>query len=176
MSAVERQAVLAGRLSSVLRGEDRPKDAAERTEFAELLYQSKRYSLAAGLYAEAFAADPKIAENMIAGNRYNAACSAALAGAGQEEQKPPLVEKDKARWRQQALEWLKADLASWTKQAGWGPPQAKALISQILTNWKLDPDLAGIRNAEAIKSLPEEEQKACRALWTEVNQLLSKVQ
>ncbi len=35
--------------------------------------------------------------------------------------------------------------------------------------------LAGLRDATALAKLPEDEQKACRALWTEVDVLLAKV-
>ena len=62
--------------------------------------------------------------------RYNAACSAALAAAGKGIDKPPLDDQAKTRWRHQALEWLKADLTYWAKQAESGEPEAKALANQ----------------------------------------------
>ena len=37
-----------------------------------------------------------------------------------------------------------------------------------------DPDLAGIRDEAALVKLPEEEQKAFRTLWAEVEALLKK--
>jgi hypothetical protein len=125
------------------------------------------------MYAESFRTDPKVAEDMKAENRYTAACAAALAGAGKGEDKPPLDEAEKARWRKQALDWLKTDLAFWAKQAEIGRPEAKALVSQNLQHWKADADLAGIRDETAIKSLPEAEQKACREMWAEVDALLA---
>jgi hypothetical protein len=111
---------------------------------------------------------------MRAGHRYNAACAAALAGAGKGDDKPPTDEPEKARWRKQAVDWLKADLASLTKQAVAGPPQDRVLVYQTLAHWKADPDLTGIRDEAAIKALPEDEQKACRVLWAEVDQVLEK--
>ncbi len=41
---------------------------------------------------------------------------------------------------------------------------------------KADPDLAGIREGSALAKLPENEQKACGALWAEVEVLLKKAQ
>jgi hypothetical protein len=48
-------------------------------------------------------------------------------------------------------------------------------VGQKLVHWKGDPDLAGIRDATALGSLPADEQDACRALWAEVDALLAKV-
>jgi eukaryotic-like serine/threonine-protein kinase len=111
---------------------------------------------------------------MKARNRYNAASAAALAGAGQGDDKPPLDEKEKTRWRKQALDLLRADLAFWVKQAETGKAEAKALVSKTLQDWKTDTDLAGIRDETAIKTLSDDEQKACRALWAEVEALQAK--
>jgi hypothetical protein len=107
-------------------------------------------------------------------NRYAAACAAALAGAGQGDDKPPLDEKEKTRWRRQALDGLKIDLAFWTRQAETGKPEAKALVSQKLQHWKADADLAGIRDDAELAKLPESERAAFRKLWADVDALLKK--
>jgi len=109
-------------------------------------------------------------------NRYNPACAAALAGSGQGKDDPPLDEPTKARWRRQAIGWLKADLAAWSKVLEKGPPAARQSVSQTLQHWKADADLAGLRDAAALAKLPESEQKACRALWADVDALLKKAQ
>ena len=85
-------------------------------------------------------------------------------------------EPEKARWRKQAIDWLKADLAHWTRQVEAGKPEAKGLVRQKLEHWKDDTDLAGIRDEAAVKGLPEDEQKDCRALWAEVDALLKRVE
>jgi hypothetical protein len=46
--------------------------------------------------------------------------------------------------------------------------------SQTLQHWKAVPDLAGLRDETALAKLPEDEQRACRALWAEVEALLKK--
>ena len=56
------------------------------------------------------------------------------------------------------------------------PAQAKQTITQTLQHWKADADLAGLRDAAAVAKLSDAEQKACRALWAEVDALLAKAQ
>jgi tetratricopeptide (TPR) repeat protein len=172
----EHMAALEARLPAVLRGEDKPRDAAEGLAFADMARKAGRYVPSARLYDGALRADPKLADDPRSGHCYNAACAAALAGAGQGEDRPPPDEGEKTRWRKQALEWLKADLALWTKQVDSGPSQARALVVGQLRHWKQDTDLAGIRDAAAIQALPEEEREACRALWADVDALLDRVE
>jgi tetratricopeptide (TPR) repeat protein len=68
---------------------------------------------AARFAAEAFAARPKLADDLRFPNRRNAACSAALAGCGQGQDAAKLDDAERARLRRQALDWLRADLAAW---------------------------------------------------------------
>jgi serine/threonine-protein kinase len=170
----ERRVELERRLPGVLRGDEKPKDAGIALGFADLARVTLRLGPSVRLYADAFRADPRLAEDVRAWNRYNAACSAALAGAGKSDDTPPLAEKRKTEYRMQALAWLEADLASWTKEVQTGKPGAKALLTQTLQYWKCDADLAGIRDESALKSLPDDQQKACRALWAKVGALLAK--
>src|SRR5262249_4783851 len=86
---VRGQLVLAARLLAVLKGDDAPRDVAERLAFAELCYARGLHVASARLYAEALAADPKLADDRGAQHRYNAACAAALAGCGRAKDDPP---------------------------------------------------------------------------------------
>jgi serine/threonine-protein kinase len=167
---------LESQLPAVLRGDEKPRDAAEGIGFAELAHNVKHFGRSARLYAESLGANPKLAETVETGHRYSAACAAALAGAGKGDDKPPLNEPEKARWRTQAIDWLKADLAFWTKQAQTGKPEARSRVSQTLQQWKADSDLAGIRDPDELAKLPESEQKACRTLWADVEALLKQAQ
>ncbi len=163
LSIAEGQAALAALLPGVLQGRDQPKNAADRLGFGLLCHTLKRYSASARLIAEAFQADRRLAEDMKVQNRYNGACSAALAGCGEGKDQPPLDEAARTRWRTQAIVWLNSDLAFWTKQVEAGPQQARAAVSQILQHWKADADLVGIRERSYLAKLPEDERKACRA-------------
>jgi hypothetical protein len=118
----------------------------------------------------------KLADDVRASNRYNAACAAALAGSGEGKDDPPLDDAAKARWRKQAIEWLKSDLTARTKISEGGPPPARYAISKKLNQWKAEVDLAGLRDAAALSKLIEDEQKACRALWAEVDASLTECQ
>jgi hypothetical protein len=100
-----------------------------RATFASI---SKRYAASARLYADAFAAEPKLAADLNAEHLYNAACSAALAAAGQGEDAAKLDDKEKARLRKQALAWLRADLALRTKQLQSGLPADRTAAQQAL--------------------------------------------
>jgi serine/threonine-protein kinase len=171
LAQIERQAALAARLPAVLRGEDKPKGAGEVAEFAEVAFKLRRYAASAQWYAEAFRAKPALAQDLNAAHRYSAARAAAMAGAGKGEDQPPRDERARGKWRQQALDWLQAELAVRTKQVKSGSAKAKFDVRKALEGWKLDRELAGIRDEAAMAALPESEHKACRALWAAVDKL-----
>jgi tetratricopeptide (TPR) repeat protein len=168
----ERLVALEGRLPAILKGDDRPRDTAERLAFAQMGYDTKRYAAAARFWAEAFADDPKSADDPRAGHRYNAACAAARAGCGEGRDDPPPDDVARAGLRARALGWLQADLAAWSKRLASGPPQARDAVRQTLQHWKADPDLAGVREPKALEALPEAERVDWRDLWAEVDRLL----
>jgi eukaryotic-like serine/threonine-protein kinase len=99
-----------------------------------------------------------------------------MAGCGQGKDEPPLDEAAKTRWRKQAIDWLKADLAFWSRRVETGPPQARTSVAQTLQHWKADTDLAGIRDEPALARLPGDERNACREIWAKVEGLLKKSQ
>ena len=55
-----------------------------------------------------------------------------------------------------------------------GTPQDRSSVAMTLQKWKSDPDLAGIRDEVGLGKLPEDERKACRTLWAEVDALVKK--
>src|SRR5262249_44767480 len=107
----ERLLGLDKRLAGVL--ENRTKDISprERIDFAILCQRYKGLHVAATrLYAEAFDAEPKLAENLRASHRYDAACSAALAAAKKGKDALHLDDVERAKLRTQCHTWLRADL------------------------------------------------------------------
>ncbi len=170
----EQMVSLAAKLPAILKGDVQPADPAQRIAIASMCYDKQLNATAVRFLTEAFQADSKLADDMEAGNRYNAACSAALAGVGKSKDEPPPSEAAKAKLRQQALIWLTDDLASWIKQLASGSSQSKASANQMLQHWKIDPDLAGIRDDEALNRLPEKEREALRSLWAEVETTLKR--
>src|SRR5262249_6581179 len=116
-----------------------------------------------------------LANALEAGHRYNAACAAALAAAGQGKDAAALDEKERTRLRNQALDWLRADLALWDQQAHRAEPQARAATQQTLRHWQQDTDLAGVRTADALQKLPPAERAAWQKLWADVEAVLAKL-
>jgi tetratricopeptide (TPR) repeat protein len=142
----------------------------QRDEFRQIWAASAR------LYAAAFAMDAKLAEDVSKGHRYNAACHAALAGCGQGSDADKLAAAERARLREQALDWLRADLGAWAKQLDDAKPQERKALQDQLKHWQDDTDLAGIRDEAALARLPAEEQKAFAQLWADVAELLKKAE
>jgi hypothetical protein len=139
-----------------------------------LCYDRGRHAVAAQLYAEALKADPKLCDDRRVRHRYDAACAAALAGGGQGKDDPPPDEAARAGLRKQALGWLEAELAAWGRILGGGDPKDRARVVKTFQHWKVDRDLAGVRDPDALSKVPAEEQPAWRALWAEVDALLEK--
>jgi WD40 repeat protein/tetratricopeptide (TPR) repeat protein len=139
-----------------------------RREAEKLVLRRGREAAAARLYADAFTAEPKLAADFNAQYRYNAACSAALAAAGQGEDARLLPDKVTGMFRRWALVWLRDDLAAYSKTALQSNPAMKQTIRQRLAHWQLDPNLAGVREPEQLAKLsPAEQEEWCR-LWAEV--------
>jgi serine/threonine-protein kinase len=161
----ERLLVLERRLSSVLRGDARPTNPAELRDLAEVAARKRRYAVAARFYNELLdtGAPPGVL-------RYNAACAAALAGCGRGTDDANAAER--TRWRQRALEWLRADLEVHRHYLIAGAPKAREQARGILLHWKSDPDLAGVRDPAALATLPTDERKAWQEFWTEVDAAL----
>jgi serine/threonine-protein kinase len=118
------------------------------------------YRTAARLYGER----SKPTDDPAVGHRYNAACCAALAVAVLAEDPSRLPEQVAPMLRRQALQWLRADLALYAKQAN--------LDAAALRHWQEDRDLAPLRDPEALGRLPDDDRQQWRRLWAEVDALL----
>jgi tetratricopeptide (TPR) repeat protein len=172
----KRLAATESKLPAFLKGEFQPRDTAERFGLAGVCAGKKLHATATRLYAAAFAADPKLADDLRAGHRYSAACYAALAAAGKGKDAARLDDKERTRLRQQALDWLKADLALYAKWTASGPANALSFVQERLKHWQKDSDLAGIRDKAALAKLSAEERATCAKLWADVATLLERVE
>jgi hypothetical protein len=132
---------------------------------------ARRYAAAARFWSEAFAAEPALAADRKAGRRYNAACAAALAASGEGKDEPKPDHAARAKLRRLALDWLQAELATWTKVLDSAEPKARAGVAQTLAHWRADPDLSGIRDDKALAALAEPERLGWRALWDQVDRV-----
>ena len=172
----EQLAAFDARLPAVLAGAAQPAGADEWIQFARLTQHASREQFAAAVrfYTEAFAADPKVADNLTAAHRYNAACAAALAGAGKGRDAASVTEAERTRLRRQALEWLRADLAAYTSLLDAGKPGSRTLVEKNLSLWQRDTDLTSVRDAAALTGLAAAERETCAKLWADVRALLVK--
>jgi superkiller protein 3 len=163
---------LDAQLPKFLSGEAQPAGADERLALAQLCQEvKKRYAAASRFYADAFAAQPKWAENLDGRVRYNAACAAALAGCGEGTDAAGLAPMQRMHWRRQALTWLRADLRAWQRLLDREPVRARAAVGQTMRHWLADPDFAGVRRSMALRRLPAEDRAAWTGLWADVAQL-----
>jgi hypothetical protein len=165
---------LEAKLAEVLAGKVVAADNRERFGLLEVCRLQRRYVAAALLYADAFSAGAKLPDDLKAFHRYNAACAAALAAAGQGTDADKLDDEERVHLRKQALEWLRADLTSWSKRLEDGQAADRQATRKIVRYWESDTDLAGVRDGAALQKLPAEEQEAWRQLWADVAQLLKK--
>jgi serine/threonine-protein kinase len=172
---VQRMRELLLSLPNVLAGKEKPTSPAEGCEFASLcgLPFQKRYAEAARLSAEAFAADPKLAEDLTAGHRYDAACCAAQAGCGKGTDADKRDARERARLRGQALEWLRADLVLRRRQADSAEAAPRQEAAAKLAWWLQDSDLAGVRPGLIRAGMSVEERAAWDAFWADVKTTLA---
>ena len=169
-----RLAALEARLPTVLKGEGPSLEPAERLELADVCSKKALYLTSARFYDQAFADQPRLAEDLGTGNRYKAACAGALAGSGAGKDDPPPDDSARAKLREQARSWLRADLDARGKVLESGNARDRPVIVQSLDQWKKNSDLAGIRDEGALAKLPEGEREGFRALWAEVDRVLAK--
>jgi serine/threonine-protein kinase len=175
----EAEALIFPHTAAFLEGEYQPHDNTERLALLGVCQFKNLNVASAKLYADAFAEDPKLADDAHVSHRCNAAREAALAGCGRGEDADKLSEEERTRWRRQARQWLRADLAMYTKmldglQSPSDSEKAPDLAKKMLTLWQAEPDLAGIRDPSAMGNLPGDEREECRMLWQHVGSLLER--
>jgi serine/threonine-protein kinase len=163
------------RLPGLLAGKEIPADPAAMPAFAEWCCNYRRLPVAAvWLYERVFARQPALVDDLIAGHRACAARAAARAGCGFGEDAAGLDAGAKAALRKKALGWLRTDLDAWAKReknARAGEPSLAALAVRL---WLLSPELAGVRDTDALARLPAEERADWQKLWADVTALVSR--
>ncbi|PWT85229.1 MAG: hypothetical protein C5B58_03390 [Acidobacteria bacterium] len=168
-------AALSVRLPAILKGTEKPANTSETIAFAYLCRFRRQYVPAARFFLDALTADPKLARGLPS-YCYEAATTAALAGAGQGKDAAQLDDKERAHWRRQSLTWLRKDLTEWDRVLQKGNAKAKAQLPLVMREWQADQDLAGLREPDALTKLPPDERAECLALWEEVAALLRRAQ
>jgi serine/threonine-protein kinase len=170
----EAESLIFPRITAFLEGKYWPQDNTERLAFLGVCRFKNLNVALAKLYTEAFAADPKLADDYHLGHRSSAARAAALAGCGAAQDGGARNQAERAAWRRQARAWLHADLAAWTKMMDSDSAPDRDLAKKTLTRWQVDPDLGGIRERGALERLSKDEREACLALWRQVTAVLKR--
>ena len=152
-------------LPAFLEEKCQPQDNWERLALIGACQSGNRLELAAKLYADALAADPKLADSLQAHHRYNAACLAVAAGCQRDEG------QDHVHWRGQALTWLREETTAFKKAYATQPQQ----IHNEFSHWLTDNDPASLREPARLAKLPEEERKPWTEFWSEVQATLRSV-
>jgi Flp pilus assembly protein TadD len=163
----------ADRLPCILNHEAQPAGAPDCLALASFCQQPFKalYAAAARFYGQAFAEKPQLAEDLNLQHRYNAACAAALAGCGLGKDADKLDPKERARLRNQALDWLRADLKAYRQVMDKSAANAGPEIAQLMQHWLQDTDFTGVRGPVALGRLPEAERSDWQKLWEEVDEL-----
>jgi serine/threonine-protein kinase len=174
---VERLVELDRNLAAFLAGKRKPSGSDEQFELASLWgHPAKRlYAAAARFSEDAFAARPALMDNVRAGHRYQAACYAVLAGCGRGEDTADLNKKVRARRREQARQWLRADLVLHANRLKSGNLTDCTKVLETMDGCLADARLVGVRSTDLISRLPVEERERWAKLRKDVEDLRMKV-
>jgi serine/threonine-protein kinase len=168
----DRMLALDGRLSGIAGGADQPSDANEGIDFAELCARKCWYAAAARLYTDAFAAPSKVGRNP--GNHaHEAARAAARAGCGEGEDAAELDDPARVALRGRALAWLRAERDAMAEELIRSNAEGQKGVVWTLRLWQQDAALAGVRDAEGLAALREDERQRWRSLWDGVENLVA---
>jgi Tfp pilus assembly protein PilF len=173
LKTAERNAELEEKLPAVLADGFAPRDGGEWLEYAAICQAKRQYASAVKCYQGAFAANPKLATDYRAGGRSAAARAAVLAASGQGVE--ALDDASRARLRQQALAWLQADIAGWSRSLD-SIPASREKVRQALAAMRIDPALAAVRDDAALDKMPAMERADFRQLWQRVGELSRRVE
>jgi tetratricopeptide (TPR) repeat protein len=166
---------VAADLPAILAGKERPAQASTLRALAEWCLKYKRLpATAAGFYEAAFAAQPALAEDLEAADRFDAACAAAQAGGGAGADAGQLGGDRRAHLRRQALAWLTADFDAWAERHRTGKSSERTAAAAAVRSWQRHDHLAGVRDEPALARLPDGERRAWQALWTRVAALAAR--
>jgi eukaryotic-like serine/threonine-protein kinase len=172
----EAQSIIFPNTAAFLQGKYAPQENFERLALVGECRFRNLNCAAAKLYADAFAADPTLTEDARCCHRYNAACAAALAGAGIGNDADKLGENEKAAWRKQSCKWLTSELESMARRMQSVPTENYAPSIWLLKQWQINSDLAGLRDHNSLEKLPADERQEWIKLWSDIARLIGAIE
>jgi tetratricopeptide (TPR) repeat protein/tRNA A-37 threonylcarbamoyl transferase component Bud32 len=161
----ERLLQIEDQLPALLEGKNKPASARQMLDLASLCARKRAFADALRFYRDGFAWDAGLAEDLDDDLRSDAADTAVLVAASQG------TDVARAKNRQQALEWLRADLKAWRKRLESGQPVDRKRVQQVMRNWLIAYEVASVRTPTALAKIPAEERAAWEQLWREVRDL-----
>src|SRR5262249_33910607 len=105
-----------------------------------------------------------------------AARAAALAGCGKGDDTAGLDDKERVRWRQQALTWMNAAIDMRRQHLKANTAQAREGVRLTLAPWPKHVEPAGVREVSELAKLPEAELNQWQQFWSEVADVLRQAQ
>jgi tetratricopeptide (TPR) repeat protein len=149
-----------------------PKLATAHLNLGAAFFNHKEYLYSFKSYQAAMAARPALAANHASGLRLFGALAAVMAvAADSANEAGKLTPDEKIAFRQQALDWLKADLAAWTKLLQ-ADAKSVALARQRLKFVQNRPELASVRDEQELAKLPAAQRQGWQQFWADVAALL----
>lgn len=157
------------RLASVLAGQ--PATPQELLSLADLCREfGERNVSAVRLYQRAFEGDPLLAD-ADRQPRLAAASAAARAGGGHGPEAAGLDGARRSKFRGQARDWLQSELDAHQPAVSDNDPAAVLRAADRFASWPATPDLAGVREPDALAALPPDESKAWQKFWADVREV-----
>jgi hypothetical protein len=175
LGSAERMKAHESQLMELLDGSYKPKSALELVDFARLCALRQHFSTSCRLWGEAFKTNPRLADDIRAGLRYQAARAAAQAAHIQQEGDTTSGTDRPEQLRTQALAWLNADLAAHTRILDSGVLRDRATLPRRLGQWRVDPALAYLHDDAVLAGLSEPERRAWQRLWEEGETLRKRI-
>jgi serine/threonine-protein kinase len=172
----EAEGMILPNLPAFLDGKYQPQDNNERLALLGVCQFMNRTRATARLYADAFAAAPSLADDLGASRRCNAARAAAQAGCGHGADATGLADEERVRLREQARQWLRADLAARAHALDGGSKETRGANRLALTRWRNEPDLACVREPGELDKLAADERREYLALWDDVAAVLARTE
>jgi tetratricopeptide (TPR) repeat protein len=166
---------VAADLSAILAGDKRPAKASTQLALAEWCLTHRRLTAtAARFYDAALTTEPALADDLETGNRFHAACAAALAGCGAGKDAVTLDGERRTVLRRQALDWLTIEFKVWARRHLLGKPGDRRAAATAMRAWQREEDLAEVRNEQGLTRLPLDERRAWQTLWADVAALAAR--
>jgi len=161
---IARRAVLP-QLSRFLAGKYEPQDDLERIAMTAECQFRELHAARAHLMAQVVGSTPELATKF----RRHAVIPAALAGCGLGKDNPPLNDIQRERWRVQARDWVRAELAAATDTS---TEPARTTARNTLRLWLGAPELACVRDPAGLSKLQAAERQEWADTWEQARKLV----